>query len=88
MRPSGVMVSGMIAGNGRQLTPERRERTNNMVEPDFSSNGCRFVLSERRFAQNWFLRVAVSIFPISTADFVEKTPRGEFLDPRTVIAQF
>ena len=76
----------MIAGSGRQLTPERRERTNNMVEPDFSPNGCRFVLSERRFAQNRFLRVAVSIFPVLMPDFVEKTPREEILDPRFVIA--
>ena len=86
MRPSGVSISGMRVGDGRQLSPERRERTNNVVEPDFSLNGCRFVLSERRFAQNLFLRVAVSICSVSTPDFVEKTPREEIMDPRSVIA--
>ena len=86
MRSSGVSIFEMKVGDGRQLSPERRERTNNMVEPDFFLNGCRFVLSERRFAQNRFLRVAVSIFSVSTPDFVEKTPREEILDPRSVIA--
>ena len=86
MRLSDVSIFEITAGNDRQLTPKRRERTSNMVEPDFSLNGCRFVLSERRFAQNRFLRVAVSIFPVSTPDFVEKTPREEIMDPRFVIA--
>ena len=74
--------------NRPSIDSERRKRINNRVEPDFFLNRRRFIRSGRRFAQNRFLRVAVFIFPVSTPDFVEKTPREGFSDPRSVIAQF
>ena len=71
----------MIVGTGRQLIPTGATVPIMRVETAFSLKRRRFGRSGRRFAWNRFLRVAVSIFPVSTPDSVEKALREGFSDP-------
>ena len=69
------MVSGMTTGNGRKPRRHGVKRERTWKKPFSLQIGCHFILSGRRVAQNRLIRLTLSIFPLSTPNFVENPPR-------------